>query len=59
MKSSPHSLQQEKVHTQQRRPNAAKNKQIKIKIKKKPYQWNLVLSQIYVVEEEGGVRDDF
>ena len=27
-KSSPHSLQLEKAHTQQRRPNAAKNKYI-------------------------------
>ena len=31
MKSSPHSPQTEKAHTQQRRPNAAKNKKIKFK----------------------------
>ena len=35
MKSSPRSLQLEKACAQQRRPNAAKNKQIKFKKQKK------------------------
>ena len=50
MKSSPRSLQPEKACAQQQRPNAAKNKKIKNKFKKK-VKWSLFADEMILYVE--------